>query len=154
MRLILQRVSRAAVDVDGERVGEIGLGLLVLAGIEPGDGPPEVARAAAKIRHLRIFEDAAGRMNLDLVQAGGAVLLVSQFTLLASTDRGRRPSFERAARPELAEPIVDSLAAALRVLGLTVATGRFGARMRIDLVNEGPVTIPLELAPAGVAESG
>ncbi len=148
MRLILQRVSRAAVEVDGERLGQIALGLLVLAGIEPGDGRPEVEQAAAKIRHLRIFEDGEDRMNLDVVQAGGEVLLVSQFTLLASTDRGRRPSFERAARPELARPLVAALAEALRALGLTVVTGRFGARMRVDLVNEGPVTIPLYIAPA------
>lgn len=147
MRLILQRVLRAAVDVGSERVGEIGPGLLVLAGIERGDGSAEVERAAAKIRHLRIFEDDSGKMNLDVAQADGGVLLVSQFTLLASTDRGRRPSFERAAPPEVAEPLVAALAAALGAFGLEVATGRFGAHMQVSLVNDGPVTIDLDLPP-------
>lgn len=147
MRLILQRVSRAAVEVGEERVGEIGRGLLVLAGVERGDGPGEVARAAAKIRHLRVFEDSEGRMNLDVGQVGGGVLLVSQFTLLASTDRGRRPSFERAAPPELAEPLLADLARALLESGLEVATGRFGAHMQVSLVNDGPVTLVLEIAP-------
>jgi len=147
MRLILQRVLRAAVDVGPERVGEIGPGLLVLAGVERGDGPPEVEQAAAKIRHLRIFEDDAGKMNLDVAQIGGGILLVSQFTLLASTDRGRRPSFERAAPPEVAEPLVAALAAALRGQGLEVATGRFGAHMRVSLVNDGPVTLDLRFPP-------
>lgn len=147
MRLILQRVSRAAVDVGEERVGEIGRGLLVLAGVEHGDGPREVSQAAAKIRHLRVFEDSDGRMNLDVGQVGGGVLLVSQFTLLASTDRGRRPSFERAARPERAEPLLADLARALVDSGLEVATGRFGADMQVSLVNDGPVTLALDIVP-------
>jgi len=149
--LILQRVSRAAVDVGAERVGEIGRGLLVLAGVEVGDGRREVAQAAAKIRHLRVFEDSDGRMNLDVGQAGGSVLLVSQFTLLASTDRGRRPSFERAARPEQAEPLLVALAQALRDTGLEVAVGRFGAHMQVSLVNDGPVTLDLVFPPGAEA---
>jgi len=151
VRLILQRVSRAAVDVGAERVGEIGRGLLVLAGVEVGDGRREVAQAAAKIRHLRVFEDSDGRMNLDVGQAGGSVLLVSQFTLLASTDRGRRPSFERAARPEQAEPLLVALAQALRDTGLEVAVGRFGAHMQVSLVNDGPVTLDLVFPPGAEA---
>jgi len=153
MRLILQRVARAAVEVGGERVGAIGRGLLVLVGIEPGDGEPQIAAAATKLRGLRIFDDVQGRMNLDVAEAGGEVLLVSQFTLLASTARGRRPSFTGAAPPELAEPLVARLAEELRRRGLRVEMGRFGARMLVSLVNEGPVTIPLDFRP-GPAHSG
>jgi D-tyrosyl-tRNA(Tyr) deacylase len=147
MRLILQRVAQAAVEVGAERVGAIGRGLLVLAGIEPGGRERPVAAAAAKVRGLRIFDDERGRMNLDVAEAGGEVLVVSQFTLLASTDRGRRPAFTGAARPEVAEPLVARLADELRRLGLRVETGRFGAHMLVSLVNEGPVTIPLDFPP-------
>lgn len=146
MRLVLQRVARAHVEVAGERVGEIGRGLLVLAGIEDGDGPATVEAAAEKVARLRIFDDADGKLNLDLAAAGGAVLLVSQFTLLASVERGRRPSFERAARPEHAEPLVAALGDALRRRGVAVEVGRFGARMAVELLNDGPVTLVLDFA--------
>jgi D-tyrosyl-tRNA(Tyr) deacylase len=144
MRLVLQRVSAASVKVSGETVGEIGRGLLVLVGIERGDGPngPAKVRAAAeKLAGLRVFEDAAGKMNLDLAAIGGAFLVVSQFTLAGSVSRGRRPSFDRAAPPEEAEPLVDALVAELRGRGFRVETGRFRAMMEVALVNDGPVTL-------------
>lgn len=148
MRLILQRVSRAAVGVGGETVGAIGRGVLVLVGVEKGDGPAEAARAAEKLAGLRLFEDPEGRMNLDAGAAGGAFLVVSQFTLAASLARGRRPSFDGAAPPAEAEPLVEALCAGLRERGLPVATGRFGARMEVELVNDGPVTFVLDVRPA------
>ena len=147
MRLILQRVSRAAVRVDGEIVGEIGRGILVLAGVERGDGPEQAAKAAAKLAGLRVFEDPDGKMNLNLAQVDGAVLLVSQFTLAGSLDRGRRPSFERAAAPEVAEPLIERLASELRQRSVPVSGGRFGAHMAVDSVNDGPVTFVLDLPP-------
>ena len=147
MRLILQRVSRAAVRVDGEAVAEIGRGLLVLAGIERGDGPEQVAKAAAKLAGLRVFEDGDGKMNLDLVQVGGAVLLVSQFTLAGSLARGRRPSFGRAAAPTEAAPLIERLARELERRSVPVSQGRFGARMAVESVNDGPVTFVLDLLP-------
>lgn len=146
MRLVLQRVSRAAVRVGGSSVGEIGHGLVVLVGVERGDGPMEVGKAAAKLTALRVFADADGAMNLDAATAGAAFLLVSNFTLAATLTRGRRPSFDHAARPEAAQPLVDALAAALRSRGATVATGRFGAAMELELVNDGPVTFVLDIA--------
>lgn len=133
--------------VDGEVVGRIGFGLLVLAGVEDGDGEDQIVAAATKLTRLRIFDDEQGRMNLDVRRAGGAILLVSQFTLAASTRKGRRPSFDRAARPELAEPLLVELGRRLEAAGVTVEWGRFGARMRVDLVNEGPVTFVLDFAP-------
>lgn len=148
MRLVLQRVTSARVEVDGERVGAIGRGLLVLAGVETGDGPAQVEAAAERILGIRVFADEAGRMNLDVRQAGGAVLLVSQFTLVASTDRGRRPSFDRAAPPDPARLLIEQLAARLAAGGVPVERGRFGARMAVGLVNDGPVTFVLDL-PAG-----
>lgn len=141
MRWILQRVSSARVRVDGETVGEIGRGLLVLVAVETGDGPAEVDAAVRKLSGLRVFEDDSGRMNLNLEAAGGAFLLVSQFTLAASLARGRRPSFERAARPEDAEPLFEALVAALREGGHRVETGRFRTHMEVELVNDGPVTL-------------
>lgn len=147
MRLVLQRVSRAAVRVDGETAAEIGRGMLLLVGVQKGDGPGEVEKAAAKLAGLRVFEDPAGRMNLDAVEVGGAFLVVSQFTLAGSLAKGRRPSFDGAAPPEVAEPLVDALAGALRDKGFTVGTGRFGAHMEVDLVNDGPVTFVLDLTP-------
>ena len=148
MRVVLQRVEMASVEVGGEAVGRIGRGLLLLVGIGAGDDAARIDQAARKVAGLRIFEDADGRMNLDLAQAGGALLVVSQFTLLASTDRGRRPSFERAAPPELAEPLVERFAARLREAGFMVETGRFGARMSVALVNDGPVTLVLDFTGA------
>jgi D-tyrosyl-tRNA(Tyr) deacylase len=147
VRLVLQRVARASVTVAGERVGAIGRGLLVLAGVERGDGAAQAAAAADKVAHLRVFEDGEGKMNLDVAQAGGSVLLVSQFTLAASTDRGRRPSFERSAPPDEARDLLDRLAEELRSSGLAVETGRFAARMEVELVNDGPVTLVLDLPP-------
>ena len=141
MRLVLQRVSSASVKVAGEVVGEIGRGLLVLVGIERGDGPPQVRSAAEKLAGLRVFEDEAGRMNLDLAAVNGAFLVVSQFTLAGSVARGRRPSFDRAAPPAEAEPLVDALVTDLRSRGFRVETGRFRALMEVALVNDGPVTL-------------
>ncbi len=133
MRLVLQRVSAASVKAGGETVGEIDRGLLVLVGIERGDGPEKVRAAADKLAGLRVFEDAAGKMNLDLAAVGGAFLVVSQFTLAGSLARGRRPSFDRAAPPEEAEPLVDALVAELRGRGFRVETGRFRARTQKHL---------------------
>lgn len=149
MRLVLQRVRRAAVRVGEETVGEIGTGVLVLAAAEVGDSPAEAATAAAKLSQLRLFDDADGRMNLDARAVGGAFLVVSQFTLAASLARGRRPSFDGAAPPAEAEPLVEALAAGLREAGHPVATGRFRAQMEVDLVNDGPVTFVLDVPPRG-----
>jgi len=148
MRLLLQRVSRAAVRVDGDEVASIGRGLLVLVGVQKGDGQGEVEVAARKLAGLRIFDDAEGRMNLAAGEVGGAVLCVSQFTLAGSLAKGRRPSFDGAAPPEEAAPLLDALAARLRDAGLPVATGRFGARMAVELVNDGPVTFVLDVPPS------
>lgn len=148
MRIVLQRVTSASVVVGEEVVGAIGPGLLLLVGVAAGDGEEQVEEAARKVAGLRIFEDAEGKMNLDLAQAGGALLLVSQFTLLASTDRGRRPSFERAAPPVAAEPLIGRFVERLRAAGLQVETGRFGAHMRVALVNDGPVTLVLDFPAA------
>jgi D-tyrosyl-tRNA(Tyr) deacylase len=141
MRLVLQRVSSASVRVAGETVGKIGRGLLVLAGVEKGDGPEKVLAAADKLAGLRVFEDEAGKMNLDLAAAGGAFLVVSQFTLAGSLARGRRPSFDRAAPPDEAAPLVEMLVGELRQRGFQVETGRFRAHMEVSLVNDGPVTL-------------
>lgn len=140
MRLVIQRVSSASVRVAEETVGAIGRGLLVLVGIERGDGPAQVQAAAEKLAGLRIFEDEAGKMNLDTAAAGGAFLVVSQFTLAGSLERGRRPSFDRAAPPDEAAPLVEALVADLRERGFRVETGRFRAHMEVALVNDGPVT--------------
>ena len=149
MRLVLQRVARAAVEVAGERVAAIGHGLLVLVGVEAGDDEAEAAAAAEKIATLRVFEDERGRMNRDLGAVGGSVLVVSQFTLVADLRRGRRPSFDGAAPATQAETLVESVVARLRQRGCAVETGRFGANMRVELVNEGPVTLVFELPPLG-----
>jgi D-tyrosyl-tRNA(Tyr) deacylase len=141
MRLVLQRVSSASVRVDGEVVGEIGRGLLALVGIERGDGPEQVRAAAEKLAGLRIFEDTAGKMNLDLAAVEGAFLIVSQFTLAGSAAKGRRPSFDGAAPPGEAEPLMDALVHDLRGRGFRVETGRFRAHMEVALVNDGPVTL-------------
>lgn len=130
--------------VDGQVVGQIGLGLLALLGIGAGDGPAEVALLADKVATLRIFPDEQGRFNRSLLEVGGAALVVSQFTLYADTRRGRRPGFSEAAAPEQAAPLVDAFVAALRVRGLAVETGVFGAMMQVGLVNDGPVTIMLD----------
>jgi D-tyrosyl-tRNA(Tyr) deacylase len=143
MRAVVQRVSSASVTVAGEVVGAIGAGLLVLLGVAEGDGEDEAVRLAAKLAKLRIFER-DGRFDLSLLDTGGAALVVSQFTLLADTRKGNRPSFTEAARPELAEPLYERFCAELRALGVHVEQGRFGAHMEVALVNDGPVTIVLE----------
>ena len=144
MRLVVQRVSRAAVRVDGAVIGEIGRGALVLAGIAHGDTPELIERMADKLAGLRYFEDASGRTNLSLADAGGAYLVVSQFTLLADVRRGRRPGFTAAALPDVAAPLVERFVALLRGAGYEVATGRFGAAMEVELVNDGPFTLVLD----------
>jgi D-tyrosyl-tRNA(Tyr) deacylase len=149
MRAVCQRVSRASVTVDGEVVGAIVHGWLVLLGVGPRDDAAVAARIADKIVGLRVFEDEAGKMNRSVLDVGGAVLLVSQFTLYADTSRGRRPGFTGAAPPALAEPLVEQMAGLIRERGLTVATGRFGAHMAVELVNDGPVTILLSDESAG-----
>ncbi|HEX6203848.1 MAG TPA: D-aminoacyl-tRNA deacylase [Thermoanaerobaculia bacterium] len=145
MRLVLQRVRRAEVRVGGEVVGRIDRGLLVLVAVVPGDSPATAAAAADRLAGLRCFDDAAGKMNLDAAAAGGAFLVVSQFTLAADLSRGRRPSFTGAAPPEVAAPLVEALVGELRRRGLVVETGRFGAAMEVELVNDGPVTFVLEV---------
>lgn len=145
MRAIVQRVSTASVEVEGEIVGAIERGLLVFVGVERDDGEAEVAALASKLAGLRTFEDEAGKMNLDLAAAGGAFLIVSQFTLAATLARGRRPSFNEAAPPQHAEPLIASLVAELRGRGFAVAEGRFRAEMKVELVNEGPVTFLIEV---------
>lgn len=148
MRAVCQRVSRASVTVDGEVVGEIGQGWLVLLGVGPHDDEATAARMADKIVGLRVFEDEAGKMNRSLLDTGGALLVVSQFTLYADTSRGRRPGFTGAAPPAIAEPLVERFAALVRERGVTVATGRFGAHMAVELLNDGPVTIVLTDEPS------
>lgn len=147
MRAVIQRVSEASVTVGGELVGQIGPGLLVLLGVGQGDGAAEAQALATKTARLRIFADAAGKFNHGLLDTGGAALVVSQFTLYADTRRGRRPAFTDAAPPALAAPLVEAYCQALRQLGVPVAAGRFGAMMRVALVNDGPVTIILDTSP-------
>jgi D-tyrosyl-tRNA(Tyr) deacylase len=145
VRALVQRVTRARVDVDGALAGEIGVGLCVLVGVTHDDDVTVARKLADKVWGLRIFSDANGVMNLPVVEAGGQVLVVSQFTLYGDTSRGRRPSWAGAARPEDAAPLVDAFCAALRELGATVATGEFGAHMQVELVNDGPVTLLVEV---------
>ena len=145
MRGLVQRVRRAEVRVHGEVVGAIGAGLCVLVGVTHGDGEAEADRLADKLWHLRIFDDDAGRMGESVAEGSRALLVVSQFTLYGDTRKGRRPSWIDAARPEQAEPLVDRVVASLRDRGATVATGVFGADMDVELVNDGPVTLMLEV---------
>ena len=144
MRAVVQRVSQARVEVGGEVVGAIDRGFLVLLGVANGDTPADAAYLAEKTAGLRVFEDAAGKMNLALPEVGGAVLAVSQFTLLGDCRKGRRPGFTDAAPPELADTLYNAYVAALRTAGLTVATGVFRAEMQVHLVNDGPVTLLLD----------
>ena len=146
MRIILQRVSRASVDVAGKRIAEIGPGLLLLVGIATGDSDIDLARTARKVVNLRIFEDESHKMNRSLREIGGEVLAVSQFTLLADVRKGRRPSFVNAAPPESAEPLFDAFVSLLRAEGMNVQTGKFGAKMAVRLENDGPVTLVFEVA--------
>jgi len=147
MRVVCQRVSEARVSVEGAVVGEIGAGLVVLLGVSRDDGDVDAVRLAGKVARLRIFEDGAGRFARSLLDVGGAALVVSQFTLISDSRRqkGTRPDFSHAARPEVAEPIYEHFVRALGDLGVQVATGVFGARMQVELVNDGPVTIVLDV---------
>jgi D-tyrosyl-tRNA(Tyr) deacylase len=144
MRVVLQRVSRAEVRVEGETVASIGRGLLLLVGAADGDTSEDASKLARKCAEMRIFGDGEGKFNLSLLDAGGEALVVSQFTLLADTRKGRRPSFVGAAAPEAAEPLVEAFAEALREAGVPTQTGRFRATMSVEMVNEGPVTVLLD----------
>jgi D-tyrosyl-tRNA(Tyr) deacylase len=144
MRAVLQRVERASVTVDGVVSGSIGPGLLVFVGVANEDGPADVQFIAAKVRELRVFPDEHGRMNRSIADTGGSVLVVSQFTLQADCRKGRRPSFDRAAQPALAQALYEEVVRTLREAGLRVATGVFQADMRVELVNDGPVTMLID----------
>jgi len=144
MRVVIQRVSRACVRVEGQAVGEIGIGLLVLAGFAPGDGEAELDWMARKIKGLRLFRDADGLMNRDVSDAEGSLLIVSQFTLYGDASKGRRPSFIHAAPPAEAELLYQQFVVACRRGTVPVAEGRFGAMMDVELVNDGPVTLVIE----------
>lgn len=146
MRAVIQRVNHARVTVDHAVTGEIGRGLLVYLGVGPGDGDAEVEWVSKKVAELRIFPDDAGRFDHSVEEDGAAILVVSQFTLYGDTRKGRRPSFTSAAPPEIAEPLVERTMDALRARGLEVAGGRFGAHMRVESENDGPVTIILDSA--------
>jgi D-tyrosyl-tRNA(Tyr) deacylase len=145
MKCVIQRVRRASVSVGNELVSEIGGGLLVLAGVEKGDGEEAMREAARKIRELRIFSDEAGKMNLDVAQSGGAILAVSQFTLAGSIARGRRPSFDNAEEPERARAMFEVFVRELGASGIDVKTGRFREMMIVSLENDGPVTFVLDV---------
>jgi len=153
LKAVLQRAAAASVTVDGEVVGSIGQGTVVLLGVAQGDGARDVDWMARKIAEIRMFEDDAGKMSRSVEDVGGAVLVVSQFTLCADCRKGRRPSFIRAAEPALAEKLYEDCCTALRGRGLEVATGRFAAMMDVQLVNDGPVTFLLE-SPAGASGEG
>ena len=144
MRAVVQRVRAARVTVDGVVRGEIGPGLCVLLGVAESDDETAAARLAERVARLRIFENVDGKFDLSVVDTGGAALVVSQFTLIADTAKGNRPSFAAAARPELAEPLYERFCAGLRAEGVGVETGDFGARMAVELANDGPVTIVLD----------
>jgi D-tyrosyl-tRNA(Tyr) deacylase len=145
VRIVVQRVTRASVEIDGVVVGSIDSGFLLLLGIEPSDTEDDIARAVDKVGHLRVFPDEAGQMNRSLLDTDGSALVVSQFTLLGDLRKGRRPSFVGAAPPKEAETMVDRFVDGLRRSGVHVETGVFGASMNVELVNSGPVTILLEI---------
>jgi D-tyrosyl-tRNA(Tyr) deacylase len=144
MRVVLQRVSSASVRVDGNVIGDIGPGLVLLIGIHRNDTDEDMHYVMDKCVHLRIFSGETGKMNHSILDLGGELLVVSQFTLYGDTRKGRRPGFDQAGRPDMAEPLYERAVARLRDHGLQVATGRFGANMQIDLVNDGPVTLIIE----------
>lgn len=148
MRAVIQRVTRASVAIDGEIVGKIGPGLLVLLGVTHTDNPADARWLAEKIVSLRIFNDADGKMKLGFTDVNGSVLVVSQFTLYGDCQKGRRPSFIAAARPEQAIPLYEAFINGIKALGVPVETGRFGAMMDVELVNDGPVTLILNSPPA------
>jgi D-tyrosyl-tRNA(Tyr) deacylase len=145
MRALIQRVNRAAVTVDGQVVGAIGRGLCVFVGVTHSDDEAVAEKLAERVWRLRVFDDEAGFMNVPVGDAGGEVLIVSQFTLYGDTRKGRRPSWAAAARPEQAEPLIGTFTSALEGLGARVATGRFAAHMHVELVNDGPVTVTVEI---------
>ncbi len=144
MRVLIQRVSHGKVSVAGKPIAEIGRGLVILLGVGEGDGKAEVEYLTKKIAQLRIFEDEAGKMNLSLLDVGGEAIVVSQFTLYADTKKGRRPSYIHAARPEIAEPLVDYFVKILSAEGISTQSGEFGANMLVEIDNDGPVTIWME----------
>ena len=144
MRIVLQRVSQAKVVVQGDVVGEIGKGLVLLVGIGPQDGQDQVKTLAEKCAVLRIFDDDQGKMNRSLIDISGGILAVSQFTLYGNTNKGRRPSFTEAATPDIAEPLFNHFVQTIREMGITIATGVFGARMEVSIINDGPVTFVME----------
>lgn len=146
MKVVLQRVSCASVSVDGAVVGAIDLGLLILVGVADGDSSSQAEALARKVAGLRIFSDSEDRFNESLLDVGGAALVISQFTLHADVRKGRRPSFTSAARPELAEPLVEHFAESLRAQGVPVQTGEFGAMMSVELINDGPFTVVIDSA--------
>jgi D-tyrosyl-tRNA(Tyr) deacylase len=146
VRVVLQRVARAGVNVEGKVVGKIGQGLLLLLGVAEGDDAAEAQRIAAKLAEMRIFNDPEGRFNLSLTDIGGEALVVSEFTLIADVRKGRRPVFNGAARPDAARPVYDAFGKAFEALGVHVEWGQFGAHMDIDMINDGPVTIVVDSA--------
>jgi len=150
VRIVVQRVRRASVDVGGARISEIGRGLLLLVGVAPDDVRVNLEKVARRIANLRIFADDEGKMNRSILDVGGEVLAVSQFTLLGDTRKGRRPSFVGAAAPEIAEPLFEAFAEAVAREGVPVSTGQFGAKMAVELLNDGPVTLIIEVEPATV----
>jgi D-aminoacyl-tRNA deacylase len=145
LRAVVQRVARARVAVSGDTVGEIGAGICVLLGVSRDDGGAEAERLAGQVARLRVFENVEGKFDRSLLDVGGAALVVSQFTLIADTRKGNRPSFGEAAPPDQAEPLYEQFCAALGELGVRVATGVFGARMTVEIVNDGPVTLVLDV---------
>ena len=147
MKVVVQRVARAGVRIDGESVASIGSGMLLLLGVMKGDGEAQAERLAERVARFRFFRDGEGHMNLSALDVGAEALVVSQFTLAADGRKGRRPSFDKAAPPDLAEPLYLSFLQALEGLGLACASGRFGAMMEVELVNDGPVTFHLEESP-------
>jgi D-tyrosyl-tRNA(Tyr) deacylase len=150
VRIVLQRVSRASVTVDGAVAGSIGTGLLLLVGMEPSDTHDDIERAVEKVVNIRVFPDQDGRMNLSLADTGGSALVVSQFTLLGDVRKGRRPSYVGAAPPEMAEPMIDAMVDRLRSAGVHTETGSFGAAMEVELVNSGPVTLVMSIGQGRV----
>lgn len=147
MRVVIQRVTSASVSVAGEMMGQIGEGYCILLGIHCDDTDEDLEWMVSKVTQLRVFEDEAGKMNLSLLESGGAALVVSQFTLYADCRKGRRPGFTEAARPDKAIPLYEAFCQRLRIEGVTVATGVFGAKMAVSLVNDGPVTVIIDTPP-------
>jgi D-tyrosyl-tRNA(Tyr) deacylase len=150
MRAVMQRVKQADVAVDGDGVASIGAGMLVLVGVVASDADADVLALARKLVSMRVFTDTDGKMNLSIIDTGGSILIVSQFTLLADLHKGRRPSFAHAAAPEHAEPLIDALADAITDAGVHVETGQFGAMMDVSLTNDGPVTLVIDVAEGRV----